>query len=367
MATPKHGSLSVPSDTLKDLRQLCAQIPAFHSLLAGILQVRLIIDTNIVISDLLELAKPHRTPTFRTALQELLDSETVVAYVPNQQKEEIARRWPTVASEHGIHADHAERLWQSYRRDLRFCEVSVSERDGPVRDPSDLPFLDLAVLIGAHGIASKDHDIAAMGGRVVSIDFLLTLRDYSRHKAIEVTVQVGSIVVTVAALGTIVLAFMAIRGVLAGIMRLPGPLQLLLMAGILWAMANDKRRAALVALVTSGWERIAPAIAEPLGKASADMAQTGPLVQRAFREIDKHLGAQTPKPLRIHIRAVLAGEVSPLTVRDIEWRVRVAGYSTRARNFRACILRILRREPEFCKVVDGWQLVHDHSLLVGKT
>ena len=321
----KQRTHHIPSDTLKALRQLCAQIPTFHFLLVDILQVRLIIDTNIVISELLELAKPHRSRIFRTALQELVENGTVIAYVPNQQKEEIARCWPAAAAENGIHADCAERLWRDYQKDLRFCDVPVSEREQPVRDANDLPLIDLAVLIGAHGIASKDHDIVAMGGRAVSIDFLLSLRDYSRHKVVEVTVQIGSTVVTVAALGTIALAFMAIRGVLAGIMRLPGPLQLLLVVGILWAVANDKRRAALMALVKSRWERIAPAITEPLGKVSADMARVRPLVQRAFAEIDKQLGAQTPKPLRIHIRAVLAGAMVPLTVRDIEQRVRIAG------------------------------------------
>ena len=122
-----------------------------------------------------------------------------------------------------------------------------------------------------------------------------------------------------------------------------------------------------MAIMRLWWSGLAQTLADPISRAFDDFAKAAPLVWKTSRQVDKKLGVRKRIALRILIRATLTGEPSSLSVREIECRVRMAGYSTKARNFRAYILRILRHEPAFCKGVDGWQLVDSHSLLTGKT
>ena len=75
-AAPKSGIPSIPSDYLRDFRTLAALREPLRLAIGNILQIRLVIDTNMVISDLLQLAKPRSVLNYRTALQELMASET---------------------------------------------------------------------------------------------------------------------------------------------------------------------------------------------------------------------------------------------------------------------------------------------------
>ena len=244
MATSRQESYFIASDQLKELRELCVLWTGLRPLLSGLAQMRFVLDTNIVVSDLLELAKPHKVANYRTALQELMASATVIAYAPNYLKKEMDQRWPGIAADKGISSEAATQLWEDYQSGLRFCEVVVDERraHSQAQDPNDWSFLVLAEQIGAHAIVSKDHDISAMGCQAVTIDFCVILRDYARHKTVEVAIQIGSVVLISAAIGTIVLAVKVIQMVLTGIMRLPPLLQLVIVVGIIWALADDSNR-----------------------------------------------------------------------------------------------------------------------------
>lgn len=367
MATSKQEPYFIASDQLKKMRELCVLWAGLRPLLSGLAQMRFVLDTNIVISDLLELAKPHKVANYRTALQELMASATVIAYAPNYLKKEMDQRWPGVAADKGISSEVAAQLWEDYQSGLRFCEVVVDERRAhfKAQDPKDWPFLVLAEHIGAHAIVSKDRDISAMGGQAVTIDFCVILRDYSRHKTVEVAIQIGSVVLTSAAIGTIVLVVKVIQMVLAGIMRLPPLLQLIIVVGTIWALADDKRRTALVAMVRLWWSGLAQTLADPISRAFDNFGEAAALALKTSRHVDEKLGVRKRVALRILIRATLTGEPSSLSVREIERRVRMAGYSTKAQNLQAYIRRVLRQEPAFRQVAgDKWRLAQPPVLAV---
>ena len=338
---------------------MCVLWAGLRPLLSGLAQMRFVLDTNIVISDLLELAKPHEVANYRTALQELTASATIIAYAPNYLKTEMAKRWPGIAADKGISSEMATKLWEDYQSGLRFCEVVIDERraHSRVQDPNDRSFLILAEQIGAHAIVSKDRDISAMGGQAVTIDFCVILRNYARHKTVEVAIQIGSIVLTSAAIGTIVLAAKVIQMVLASIMRLPPLLQLVIVAGVIWALADDKRRTALLAMVGLWWSGLSQTIADPMSRVFDDFTKAAPLVRQTSQQVDKKLEVRKRVALRTLIRATLTGEPSSLSVREIERRVRMAGYFTKAQNLQAYIRRVLRQEPSFQQTVDDeWRL-----------
>lgn len=248
-AAPKSGILHFPSDHLKELRTLSVLWAAMRPVIGNILQIRLVIDTNMVIAELLQRAKPHRVPTYRTALQELMASETIICYAPQQLQGEIEQHWLEVAEKNGITPEAAETLWVDFATHLRFCLVNLDSADlRGVPDPADLPFTMLAARIGAQ-IYSRDPHIAAMGGHVVTMDCVFRLRDYARYKTIEVAIQMGGAVVVSGTLGALVLAFKALKAALSIFKRLPPGAKALIFLGLVgaWQMNAAERRSWLVA------------------------------------------------------------------------------------------------------------------------
>ncbi|WP_346380730.1 hypothetical protein, partial [Acidithiobacillus sp.] len=91
-----------------------------------------------------------------------------------------------------------------------------------------------------------------------------------------------------------------------------------------------------------------------------ELAEVKPLVRCALRRVEREIQQNKRQPLRVLIRAVLAGETSSLGLREIEIRVRAAGYQTTAKRFRAYIQRLLRQDRSFCQAIDGtWRLAMD--------
>lgn len=359
-APPKPGIPSIPSDYLKDFRTFAALREALRPVIGTILQIRLVIDTNMVISELLQLAKPRRVPNYRTALQELMASETIICYAPQQLKGEIEQHWLEVAKNKGIAPEAAETLWVDFATHLRFCLVNLDSADlRGVPDPADLPFTMLAARIGAQ-IYSRDPHIAAMGGHVVTLDCVFRLRDYARYKMIEVAIQMGGVVVVSGTLGALVMAFKALKATLSVFRRLPPGAKILILLGLVWALADEGRRKALMA----GWEKVASSLTETLGspikEAFSELANVKPLAADALRQVEREIRQDKRRPLRVLLRAALEGEASSLSLREIEMRVHVAGYCTTAKYFRVYLGKVLRQDPSFCQAADGtWRLAAD--------
>jgi len=356
-AAPKPGILHFPSDHLKELRTLSVLWEALRPVIGTILQIRLVVDTNMVISELLQLAKPRRVPNYRTALQELMASETIICYAPQQLKGEMEQHWLDVARNKGIAPEAAEALWDDYAAHLRFCAVSLESTDlSGVPDPADLSFTMLAARIGAQ-IYSRDPHIAAMGGHVVTMDCVFRLRDYARYKTIEVAIQMGGAVVVSGTLGVLVLTFKALKAALSVFTRLPPGAKVLILLGFVWALADEGRRKAIMA----AWEKVTSSLTETLGppikEASSELAKVKPLAANALRQVDRETRRYKKLPLRILLRAALEGEGPSLSLREIETRIRVAGYCTTAKHFRAYIQKVLRQDPSFRQVGGGtWTL-----------
>ncbi|MDA8119295.1 MAG: PIN domain-containing protein [Gammaproteobacteria bacterium] len=357
---PTHEMLSLPSDYLREFRTLAVLWEALRPAIGTILQTRLVIDTNMVISELLQLAKPRRAPNYRTALQELMASETIVCYAPEHLKFEIDQHWLEVAENNGLSPERAKALWDDYAAYLRFCPVRLESADlRGVPDPADLPFTLLAARIGAQ-IYSRDPHIAAMGGHVVTLDCVLRLRDYARYKTAEVTIQIGGVVVVWGTLGALILVFKALKAALSVFRRLPPGVKVLILLGLVWALADEGRRKVLIA----GWQKIASGLTETLGspiqEAFGELAKVKPLAADALRQVDHEIRRTKRRPLRILLRAALEGEASSLSLREIEMRVRAAGFCTTAKHFRVYLRKVLRQDLSFRQAADGtWRLAAD--------
>src|SRR5258708_27593078 len=70
------------SDTLRELREFLLKVPAFRPLLETLIQIRLIIDANIIQGELRWRLARRQKPHARTGLHEAIVAGVVVAFAP---------------------------------------------------------------------------------------------------------------------------------------------------------------------------------------------------------------------------------------------------------------------------------------------
>jgi len=177
----------VPSDSLASLRELFIGIPHLAKVFSILPQLRLVIDSNIIISDLIWLTQKRQKEFARTSLQEVITSGTVIAFAPNKLREEIEEHLPRLAVEKGIPIENLRKEWIEYQKYLRFCESKqlAGESERQIVDPDDLPFIYLYGYVGAAAVVSRDHHILAMGAPTVKLDVIIHLRNYARQKVLK--------------------------------------------------------------------------------------------------------------------------------------------------------------------------------------
>jgi len=189
---------TIRSDDLVELRDIFEKSEAFRELIAPIFQLEVIVDANVIISDLIHLARGRKAKPARTKLQELIDSETVVAYAPSILKVEVNKHLSTISKKKGIPIEDLEAEWREYAKKIIFRDTSYRPPNSTdeERDPDDLPYITLQQKTGAP-IYTRDKDIHAMDGQTIGYTVITHLRDYSRYASIEYTIKYQGVVVAV--------------------------------------------------------------------------------------------------------------------------------------------------------------------------
>ncbi|MBA5685929.1 PIN domain-containing protein [Rugamonas apoptosis] len=178
---PQISASGIRSDVLNDLRPLFETVPMLK-MFAGIAQLSLIIDANILMGDLLWMTKKRATAGARTELFELLKAGTIQAFAPTFLIDEMAVNLTREAKRKKISLDALNGVWMEYREFISF--VDVGGPDAAFLDPKDAPYIKLQQKIGAL-IYSRDEHIKMMNGIVVSAAIVASLRIYSRHVVVE--------------------------------------------------------------------------------------------------------------------------------------------------------------------------------------
>src|SRR3989344_1810025 len=112
------STILVPSDHLARLREFLITIPYLMELFGVLPQLRFVIDSNIIIHDLIWLIKHRQNPSARTGLQEVIASETIIAFAPNWLRTEIEKHIPIIAAEQHIPVYRLQEEWLSYQKYL---------------------------------------------------------------------------------------------------------------------------------------------------------------------------------------------------------------------------------------------------------
>src|SRR5712692_6528722 len=164
MVTDNESGHFLKSDDLAMLREFLATARLLGDTFENAIQLRVILNSNAIVSDLIWLSKKRIKPEARTSIQELVASQTLIPYAPSVAKLEIEKHIADVALKKGIPEEQLRNVWANYQKSVHFCDVEIEtqEDNARVRDPNDLPFIRLEEQIGASGIVTNDKDIAAM-------------------------------------------------------------------------------------------------------------------------------------------------------------------------------------------------------------
>jgi hypothetical protein len=349
-----------PSDALVGMRNLLASMRVLSPLLRELIQVRLVIDANIVQQEIRWRSARRRDPAARSSLHEAIDSGIVVALAPTFLKSEIEDHLSDISADTGVQLEQVRQHWQDFQAELNFYEPQwLGDRIEGI-DPDDLPYKSACEELGADAVYSRDADLRAMKVPVVSVSLDLTLRRHARSSSVVIGVTLGSGF-------TLMLSFESLRGMyrlirkgITGFRALPACVQSCMVFGLFAIMAHPKSRARMI----EAWSSVCGAvkILKPgVISAVVQIAMQFFAAQEIASQTCAELRSVLPKPRRRtaiqHARSICLISRVPLSVREIEQRMREEGYSTRSKDFARYLRRLLRESRQFDEVAqDVWSL-----------
>jgi predicted nucleic acid-binding protein len=197
MNTPQTNSV------LPLVLQLRSSYPALQQILQAPFQLNLIIDTNVILGDMLWMLKKRRDANAKTEILELLQNKMLFACAPSLLKKEIKRHIPAIAKKEGLDERAFLCLWKEYERYIEFLPYKTSQklRKQCERDPNDAPFLALQ-MSHRYPIHSKDKDMVAMGGKVINARLITDLKEYSRNAEICYSFEISGIGIGILTIST---------------------------------------------------------------------------------------------------------------------------------------------------------------------
>lgn len=229
----------IDSVALARFRELVAAHPTWRSIAGDLLQYAVVVDANIAIGDLLH---KHKFPQRQAAIEETIRAGALRVHAPRWLDEEMKNSAiPAVAARRKISEPALQELWIGYREQLVWDERfnSPEEFSGTSDNPKDMPYVALQSVVSAAGVLTKDHGIAALGGKPLALDFVFCVREYARATTVCVGIRLGGTIIgwlSVAAL------LECIRGLASVAGRLPPWAKAILVVGAFAVVLHPRLR-----------------------------------------------------------------------------------------------------------------------------
>lgn len=235
---------AVRSDKLKELRRVIQSCEDLNNLLEGAAQFSLVVDSNIIIGDILWFVEERRFADAKTHLMEIIEAGTVKVFVPPSLLAEVEEKIPLIAEEKKLSEGEMYGYWEIYKTMLVVQEPDADcvENLRSGIDPDDADFVALEKTIPANGIFSKDKHIGMMGGNQISIQCIGHLRNYSRAKSIELNIKVNGVMFVKVSVAAIRGLSVKIKNLIDGISAAPDWLKMALIAGGLLVVLHPNAR-----------------------------------------------------------------------------------------------------------------------------
>lgn len=328
------------SAALDGILETARNMSALQPILGNLLQAHVILDTSIIMEDLICLSKTNGEERRRPAIYELIAKKVFVAYFPLEKVGEVEEKCRTVSERYRLPPNVLLGYWTKYRQGLHLVPTSHLELEHAdtlmlaERDPSDVPFLQARHVVGANVVISKDRDILESGAPAIpSSKVLIDLRCYSRKRGLQAAIILGTGTAIVLPLAAIIsFARMLYRT----FTKVPREAILLAAIGLAAALIVPRSRAFVINAAKEAWEginKIGPIVFPILSAAMQAVAETEEHAKVIQAGIDKDLPAalliKKPTLGQACYRACLVAGV-PLTAEEIWSRAQNYGKKPRA-------------------------------------
>src|SRR5690349_287047 len=104
------------TEYLPQIREALESAAQLGYVLGSLARFELVIDANILISDVLWHVGKRRRPDSKSALLECIIAGTIRAYITPEVAEEVERWLPTVALDRGLSTEECVLQWEAYKR-----------------------------------------------------------------------------------------------------------------------------------------------------------------------------------------------------------------------------------------------------------
>jgi hypothetical protein len=350
-----------PSDSLAGMRSLLESLPVLVPMLQGLVELRLVIDANIVQQELRWRSATRRNVNARSGLQESLDAGVVVALAPEFLKSEIEDHLQDIAADTGVSVEKVAEHWRDFQSQLHFYEPRDSKpHAGSEVDPDDVVYVKTREELGAHAVYSRDLDLPKMNAPVISISLDLTLRRHARASSVVLGVTLGSGLTLMVGAGTLVGAYRLVEKGAKGIRGLPAWAQWSVAACAVGVLAHPKTRRKLKELWSEALSvagELKPRVWATLGEIIIEFCRAQQTAAETYKEIQGALpkSGRSTTVQRARLICLVSGE--PLSIREIERRMLQQGHRTRSRDFARYLRRVLRESGQFVESgPDQWLL-----------
>jgi predicted nucleic acid-binding protein len=270
----------------------------------------LVIDTNIVLQELLFVTKGRRLDSARSALQEVMDCGIVVTIAPTKLYEEVDEHLPRIAQVQGVPIEKLRSAWLEFQARIEFRAVQETGDVVGINvvDPDDVAFVTLYLTSDVHAVLTHDKDISRMGAETLGINDVMRVRDYARAKSPEVTIRVGGMLVVGVAIGGLVALVKLIASILRSFSKLSPEVQMLLVAGAIFAALHPATRKMLAAGISAIAENL-KGPTEIFGDVCAEISLQVTAAQLTVKEkqptidsiLTKRLTTRSPTPAPVAV------------------------------------------------------------------
>lgn len=287
------------SDELPELLDLAAQLLRVDDApqLFGVkLRIKLVIDANIVLSDLIFHVVKKQDPAARRALEELVSARVVEAIAPEFLEAEIQKHLPVIAAKHRRPIETFQEEWVRYRSVLKLIPAGdlpiVQSKEWEAlkeRDPKDLPYLRVLNAEEARAVVSHDADFPPSVRAADEV--LIDLRTYARKKAVAVKIQVGAFSFTGMSTACVVELVKAAGRAARSAIRVPA-VRFVAIAAVLVVIISPKAREKVFAVAGNlsdrakdVWSTLGPAVLALMDEYTASNASAETAWSRAATKL----------------------------------------------------------------------------------
>jgi hypothetical protein len=341
------------SDNLPTLRLFLEMWPDLkHLIELRTVQIRAIVDANVVQGELRWRLGSRENSQARSGLEEAIDAGVLVLIAPNFLRVEIEKYLPAIADSTGTVLSEVEREWQLFQAKLHFYQPSSRVADGPVADPKDLPYKHASDELSLP-VYTRDAHLQKMGAPVVWVCIDTTCRDHARAMSVTLGFTVGSTYTVTIGVEALRAAVRGVKSLFDGFRRQPAWLQLAISGTVAAVVIHPKSRAKLLQLWNSACVT-ASQVKGPMLEGFVILMQQVAAAQSDAIQTHRQIQAVLPKAQKataiVHARRICVVSADPVPIEEIVRRMRNEGYASRAKDPEAYLRRVLRKSGQFVEL-----------------